>query len=110
MDEMIAEGIKMRKLCGLKNISVDLIMVKHGAVEDCVIHNKTDEVLYILEGRLEAKLNNKIKIYEKGEAIIIPKKTKHILKNITEKEAKILSICSPSYDSKDCMVCPDGGA
>lgn len=103
--EKLDEGIEMKVLCSLDNLSVDLIYVQPNAVESCVYHKQLDEVLYILNGRIEVILDGEKKIYEEGECVAISKMTRHVIKNIGQSLARILAICSPKYTSEDSYIC-----
>lgn len=59
-------------------------------------HNETDEIIYVLEGKYEIKIDGKIQIAEKGDTIVIPRKTPHSFRNLIDTESKLLAVITPS--------------
>lgn len=59
-------------------------------------HNETDEIIYVLEGEYEIKIDGKIQIAQKGDTIVIPRKTPHGFRNLLDTESKLLAVITPS--------------
>lgn len=59
-------------------------------------HNETDEIIYILEGKYELNIDGKMTIAQKGDTVVIPRKTRHGFRNLLETDSKMLAIITPS--------------
>lgn len=59
-------------------------------------HNETDEIIYILEGKYELEIDGKTQIAQKGDTVVIPRKTTHSFRNLLETESKLLAVITPS--------------
>jgi quercetin dioxygenase-like cupin family protein len=59
-------------------------------------HNETDEIIYVLEGKYELQIDGKITIAQKGDVLIIPRKTPHGFRNLLNISSKMLAIITPS--------------
>lgn len=94
-------GIKYSTMCDIGSLSMDYIVVESGSVEDPIIHKKTDEIIYLLEGELEANVGGQIKSIKKGDVVVIKKGISHTFSNASGKSAILISVCNPSYDPKD---------
>ncbi len=59
-------------------------------------HNQTDEIIYVVEGKYELQIDGKITIAQKGDLIVIPRKTSHGFRNLLDTSSKMLAIITPS--------------
>lgn len=60
------------------------------------IHNREDEVFYILEGRFSFMCNGKQSVFETGAFVYIPKGTLHTFKNISGTPGRLLVTITPA--------------
>ena len=58
-------------------------------------HNETDEIIYILAGKYEMNIDGETVFAEKGEMVVIPRKTRHGFRNLSDTESKMLAIITP---------------
>src|SRR5215213_7391623 len=59
-------------------------------------HNRTDEIIYVLEGEYEVETDGKKSIARAGQLLVIPRGTTHSLKNRLTKPSRMLAIITPS--------------
>ena len=64
-------------------------------------HKIMEEIYFIIEGKGNITLDDKLYKVEPGHSIFIPAMVKHQIKNTSNKALKFLSIDAPSYDEKD---------
>lgn len=100
----IAPGISMAGLSPFDSASLDYILVEDASVEHMIIHRETDEIIFILEGELEASVGGEERTLRKNDTTVIRRGTPHCFINKSGNAVKLLSICSPGYDPKDVVV------
>jgi quercetin dioxygenase-like cupin family protein len=59
-------------------------------------HNRTDEIIYVLEGEYEVECDGKKSVARAGNMLVIPRGTTHSLKNRLTTPGKMLAIITPS--------------
>lgn len=59
-------------------------------------HKRTDEIVYVLEGKYEFEIDGEPRIAEKGDMIVIPRNTPHGFRNLLTTPGKLLAIITPS--------------
>ena len=59
-------------------------------------HNRTDEIIYVLEGEYEIMLDGATMIARPGNTLVIPRGTTHSLKNRLNDPSRMLAIITPS--------------
>lgn len=59
-------------------------------------HDRTDEVIYILEGEYEIEVGEEKFNAKKGDLVFVPRRTTHGFRNLLDKESKMLAIITPS--------------
>lgn len=59
-------------------------------------HNRTDEIIYVLEGEYEFQIDGKKQTAQKGELVVIPRNTAHGFRNLLTTPSKMLAIITPS--------------
>lgn len=64
-------------------------------------HHTQEEVVYLISGELEVKLNDEVKILKAGQAIRIAPKTVRSLENMQEEPAELLIISTKLPDGTD---------
>ncbi|MCD1295980.1 hypothetical protein CUJ83_13335 [Methanocella sp. CWC-04] len=68
------------------------------------IHEKSQEVYYILKGRGVMTLGERSFDVKEGDAILIPPGTSHKIKNTGDSGLRILCICTPPYSHDDTIL------
>ena len=66
-----------------------------GAGAPMHIHEREDEVFYILEGSCEILINGESHLAETGAVVVLPKNTAHAFRNIGETPNRILITATP---------------
>jgi mannose-6-phosphate isomerase-like protein (cupin superfamily) len=69
--------------------------------EKAEAHNKSEQVLLVLEGELTGQVGDERPTLEKGNVIIIPAGVKHRFTNRTEKPAVTFNVYAPPAYSAD---------
>jgi quercetin dioxygenase-like cupin family protein len=69
-------------------------------------HEDQEELIYVLQGRIEQWLGQEHRILEPGDAIVIPRKAVHATFNAFSEQARVLAILGPcvganGYESVD---------
>lgn len=83
------------------NISMVLIKVKQGqTVRPCHSHPTSEEIIYIIQGEGEAWIDGEISVFKVGTAIVFPRGTKHMIRNIGNSELEVLCVFSPPVTPK----------
>jgi quercetin dioxygenase-like cupin family protein len=59
-------------------------------------HKQTDEIIYVLDGEFEIECDGAKSVATNGSVIIIPRGTKHSIRNLKAKPGKFLAIITPS--------------
>lgn len=59
-------------------------------------HNRTDEIIYVLEGEYDVEAGGKKSVARKGNMLVIPRGTTHSLKNRLTTPSRMLAIITPS--------------
>jgi quercetin dioxygenase-like cupin family protein len=59
-------------------------------------HNRTDEIIYILEGEYEVECDGRKSVARRGDVLVIPRGTTHSLKNRLAGSSRMLAIITPS--------------
>lgn len=58
-------------------------------------HRATDEIVYVLEGKYEFVIDGKPQTAEKGDTLVIPRKTPHGFRNLLTTPSVMLAIITP---------------
>lgn len=100
------DGATIRELLHPKNAklmnqSIAEAMIKPGTETKEHYHAKSEEVYYILKGRGRLKIGNEFKEVKEMDAILIPPKIRHRIKNIGNDDLIFLCCCSPAYSDRD---------
>ncbi|WMW24899.1 cupin domain-containing protein [Methanolobus sediminis] len=67
-------------------------------------HNVTEEIYHILSGCGLMTLGDESIFVEEGDSVCIHPGTFHNIKNIGEKELRLLCCCSPAYSHEDTEI------
>ena len=54
--------------------------------------HENEEIIYVIKGSIEAKVDDKLMNINEGQIVLIPQKTEHSLKNRSKKESQIAII------------------
>ena len=74
------------------NYVVKNILINPNSKASLQSHNYRSEHWVVVEGTLEATVNNKVSILEPNQSIYIPLNAKHRLSNNTDKNVKIIEV------------------
>lgn len=83
------------KEVGARNLEVILGTVAPGGQAAPHFHSEAEQVVYILEGRIEVEMFGEQQIARTGEAVFLPTGQTHQLSAYGGKPAKVLVIYSP---------------
>ena len=64
-------------------------------------HLVTEEIYYVLRGTGEMHLGDEVRPVSGGDALFIPRRTAHTLKNTGTESMLVLLVCGPAYDPAD---------
>jgi len=67
-------------------------------------HNGRSETWVIIQGVAKVTIDGNIKIFEAGDTILIPKKAKHRVENISEEKLIFIEIQTGDYFKEDDIV------
>ncbi|MCA9067846.1 MAG: anti-sigma factor antagonist [Planctomycetaceae bacterium] len=84
---------------GCKNIRMSHGLIRAGAEHAFHRHPATDEMLYILSGRLTIWIKDERQQLRAGSVVFLPKDTIHALHNPSDSHVEFLSIYSPGMTS-----------
>lgn len=100
--ETVREGVKMRRLCVLDDLSVDYVEVEPGSVEFRIVHHECDEAWYVLDGTLRAFVGEREWTAGPGDCVQVPRGTPHGSENSSGAPVRLLVVngppWSPSHD------------
>ncbi|MGG5210718.1 cupin domain-containing protein [Chryseobacterium sp. MIQD13] len=78
------------------NLSVKQEKMPAGTAEKLHLHERAEQVFYILKGEAVLYINNKKFVVKSGESISIQPKSEHFISNESHEELEFLVISSPS--------------
>ncbi len=78
-------------------IHSQLVLMSLKQAEDIGLetHEGVDQILFFVQGRLEATLNGESKMIDEGDVVYVPAGTNHNFKNVGQTEAKLYTVYSP---------------
>ncbi len=85
----------------INNESLALAVVPPGKSTKAHIHQKSEEIYFVLEGKGIITLDRNKHEINKHDSILLKKGVKHSIENIGEEDLKFLCICSPAYEHED---------
>jgi mannose-6-phosphate isomerase-like protein (cupin superfamily) len=68
--------------------------------EEMNTHEKSDQIVLIVEGEIEAEIGKAKRIMHQGDSCIIPAGTPHRLNNVSRKNAVTFNVYSPPEYSR----------
>ena len=101
-----ADGSAIRELMhpavhGNRNQSLAEATLAAGSITRLHKHTNSEELYHVIQGKGEMTLGDKKFTVKVGDTICIQSGTAHQIKNIGEKDLKILCCCSPQYSHND---------
>ncbi len=84
-----------------KNVSFASVIVNSGAKISAHYHGKMEEIYFILEGKGLTTIDNKSTNVKAGDAIYIPPRAVHGIKNTGRNLLRFVVISSPPYSPED---------
>jgi len=103
LDTLVAQGdvdkLSVTQLGSDKHASEFLISIKEQV--PLHIHKYHTEIIYILDGKGDMTINDKIIKIKKGDYIRVPENTKHGVKVTSSNPLKVLSVQTPEYNGLD---------
>ena len=93
-EKEIFPGLKGKFVHG-ENISWAFWEVKKGAKVDLHKHPH-EQIMHVVEGKFEFTLNNKTKVYENGDVVVIPSNIEHSGLALTD--CKLMDVFSPARE------------
>jgi mannose-6-phosphate isomerase-like protein (cupin superfamily) len=98
---------EIREILALKNQSLAEAKVALGEATLEHYHRSSEEIYYILEGKGQIKIEDKIREIEQGDGIAIPPGKRHKIWNTGSDELVFLCCCSPAYSDEDTIMVED---
>jgi uncharacterized cupin superfamily protein len=101
VEEIILPGRKMKRLVtakslGAETMSLGVIQVSPGeTVRPCHAHTEEEEIIYIVRGQGEAWVDGEIAAFAPGDAILFPRKSKHMIRNTGREPLEVIFIFAP---------------
>jgi mannose-6-phosphate isomerase-like protein (cupin superfamily) len=82
---------------GIKNLTLAQATVKANQSTLWHVHQKSEEIYYILEGRGKMMMGSETEAVETGCAVRIPAGLKHCISNTGDCDLVFLCCCAPGY-------------
>jgi mannose-6-phosphate isomerase-like protein (cupin superfamily) len=92
---------------GNTNISLAEATIPPGRSTILHIHQKTEEIYHIFQGRGCMQVDKNVLEVEKGDTICIPQNTPHRITNTGEENLRLLCCCAPAYSHEDTILLED---
>jgi len=100
----VKDGFKVLQTTERSQTAVMILNAGGESSEDMNVHEKSDQVLLLLEGEIQAEVGGKEKIMRKGDVCIVPAGTPHRFENRGKSRAVTFNVYSPPEypaDEKD---------
>jgi len=99
----IRELLAHRNSC-IRNQSLAEACVQVGGRTEPHIHQKAEEIYYILSGRGRMIVKGDAQYVEAGDAIAIPPRATHQIINTGDDSLRFLCCCAPGYEHEDTVL------
>lgn len=88
-----------RETLGAQNVAVAMLNCPPGSsVRPLHSHGDVEEVLLVLQGRGEAWVDGETASFRKGDALLLPAHSKHMIRNTGDEPLVIACIFAPQTD------------
>lgn len=86
---------------GARNVEVVLGIIDPGGQAEPHFHTDIEQVIYLLEGRVEVGMRGEKEEMEPGDAVYFPPGEKHQVDVLGDQPARLLVIYAPPLQSKE---------
>jgi len=86
---------------GARNVEVVLGIIAPGGQAEPHFHTDIEQVIYLLEGRVEVGMRDEKEEMEPGDAVYFPPGEKHRVDVLGDQPARLLVIYAPPLQSKE---------
>jgi mannose-6-phosphate isomerase-like protein (cupin superfamily) len=83
-------------------------LVEPGQATEAHMHERSQEIYYIIEGEGEMRLGAETFALKRYDSVLIPPHTPHCIKSTGTAGLRMLCICCPAYSHEDTILAPDG--
>jgi mannose-6-phosphate isomerase-like protein (cupin superfamily) len=106
------DGSEIRELAGppsgtARNQSLAEARVPPGSETVEHFHRSSEEIYYFVAGEGRMRLGDDVSAVRRGEAVVIPPRTRHKLWNPGPEPLVLLCCCSPPYSDDDTVLCEE---
>jgi len=103
------DGSQIRELLAYRNSCIRLQSLAEarlvpGAATTPHYHRKTEEIYFILQGVGEMRIGKECRRVRAGDAIAIPPRAVHTIRNTGTQELRFLCCCTPPYEHEDTVL------
>jgi mannose-6-phosphate isomerase-like protein (cupin superfamily) len=103
------DGSEIRELLAHRNSCIEKQSLAEarlpaGASTTPHYHRQTEEIYYILNGRAKMEIDGEFREVGPGDAIAIPRGTRHQITNTGRETLKFLCCCAPAYEDEDTVL------
>ncbi len=91
----------------VRGFSVAEALVEPGKETEAHVHERSQEIYYVIDGEGEMRLGKEAFAVKRYDAILIPPHTPHSVRNIGATELRILCVCCPAYSHEDTKLIPE---
>ncbi len=91
----------------VRGLSVAEALVEPGKETEAHVHERSQEIYYIIEGEGEMRLGEEAFAVKKYDAILIPPGTPHCVRNSGTMALRMLCVCCPAYSHEDTKLIPE---
>jgi mannose-6-phosphate isomerase-like protein (cupin superfamily) len=107
-----ADGSTIRELCGIPTGGTELQSLAEatlapGQATTPHYHRESEEIYFILSGEGEMEIEGGRAAVSPGDAIPIPRGSRHRIRNVGDGPLRFLCACAPPYRHEDTFL--DGG-
>lgn len=86
---------------GARNVEVVLGIIDPGGQAEPHFHSDIEQVIYLLEGRIEVEMQGEKERMEPGDGVYFPPGEKHQVDVLGDQPARLLVIYAPPLQSKE---------
>ena len=86
---------------GARNVEVLLGVIEPGGQAEPHFHSDIEQILYLLEGRVEVQMQGEKEIMEPGDTVYFPPGEKHQVDVLGNQAARLLVIYAPPLQGRE---------